>query len=373
MAWWVRVVSSTDAALSAEDLAELEHTLEHFNANHADTVLLLARFGAGCGDAVTADAAAVDAFGVDLDVETSGGAERARLRFDEPATSTEAVVAAVLGKIADCRAVAGDTMPETSMEHELRVNPTLPTHVTSVETVTDLTPNLRQLTLRGGLERFRPLGGDHFAYLMVPSERMGGRFRPGFSIGDVGSLPPDDRPIGAYYTIRRWDEDSRTITLWVVLHGHDEGVAGWSARCRPGDEVALWGPRVSLSISEPVGDHLLVTDETGFGAVASLIDQIGTAGRVSVIAETIDASHTIELSDGDLRSMTWCFRDGDEPGTTGRLLDAVLGASFDPATTTVFVAGESREVTAIRKHLRNRLQMPSDRVHCTGYWRRAAT
>jgi NADPH-dependent ferric siderophore reductase len=52
------------------------------------------------------------------------------------------------------------------------------------------------------------------------------------------------------------------------------------------------------------------------------------------------------------------------------LLDAVLGASFDPATTTVFAAGESREVTAIRKHLRKRLQMPPDRVHCTGYWRR---
>jgi NADPH-dependent ferric siderophore reductase len=366
-------VSSTDAVLSAEDLAELEHTLEHLNANHADTVLLLARIGAGCVAAVTADAAAVDASGVDLDVQTAGGTERTRLRFDEPATTAGAVWTAVLGKLAESRAVAGDTVPETSMEHELRVNPTLPTYVTSVETVTDLTPNLRQLTLRGGLDGFRPLGGDHFAYLMVPSERMVGRFPPGFSIGDIGSLPPDDRPIGAYYTIRRWDADSRTITLWIVIHGHDEGVAGWSARCRPGDQVAIWGPRGSLSVTEPAGEHLFVTDESGFGAVASLIDQVGEAGRVSVIAETIDTSHAIELSDGVLRSMTWCFRGGEAPGTTGRLLDAVIAASFDPAATTVFAAGESREVTAIRKHLRNRLRMPPERVHCTGYWRRAVT
>jgi NADPH-dependent ferric siderophore reductase len=88
---------------------------------------------------------------------------------------------------------------------------------------------------------------------------------------------------------------------------------------------------------------------------------------------TADAAHAIELSDGVLRSMTWCFRGGEAPGTTGRLLDAVIAASFDPATTTVFAAGESREVTAIRKHLRNRLRMPPERVHCTGYWRSAVT
>lgn len=366
-------MSQTDTIFTADELDELGLTIEHINAGHTDTVLLVARFRADCRDAHAADITAIDAFGVSFRVESGQGTTTTRLWFDEPATSVTAAREALRRAIVDARDVAGDSVPETSMEHEIRVNPTLRTYLSAVEAVTSLTPNLFEVTLRGGLDEFRSLGGDQFAYLMVPSETMVDGLPAGFSMSDLGTLPPDEQPLGAYYTIRRWDAESRTITLWAVRHGHESGVAGWLERCRPGDQAALWGPRVSLSIGEPAGDYLFVADESGFAAVAALVEQVGASGRVSVIAETVDVAHAMALASSGIDSMTWCFRGTDEPGTTGRLLDAVVEASFDPSTTTVFAAGESREVTAIRKHLRHGLRMPPDRVFCTGYWRRSAT
>ena len=51
-------------------------TVEHFNANHADTVLLLARYVAGAAEASDAEAIAVDTLGVDLEVRVGAVSRR---------------------------------------------------------------------------------------------------------------------------------------------------------------------------------------------------------------------------------------------------------------------------------------------------------
>ena len=60
------------AELDAELSTALDETLEHLNANHADTVLLIARYAAGCLEAEEAELAGIDSSGVDFDVVLGG-------------------------------------------------------------------------------------------------------------------------------------------------------------------------------------------------------------------------------------------------------------------------------------------------------------
>lgn len=360
-------------SLSIEDQTELEETLEHFNAHYSDTVLLLARYGAGQVDATDANAVSVDSHGLNLECEGPTGTEKVKLIFDRPAASAADVQMALYSKLLESRTAAGDQVPETAMEREMRISPTLPTFVTSVLSVKDLSPNIREITLEGGLEDFEPLGGDSFIYLILPTTGMSGHFPDGFSMNDYQATPPDEQVGGAYYSIRAWNPADQTIAVWIVLHGSEGGVGGWVKTCKPGDEVAIWGPRSALFIDSPSGSYLFLTDESGLAAVASLIEQVLASddqARISVIAETIDQQHAIPLPEGANVDLTWLYRGTDRAGTGGRTLEAVQALQLDPSSITVFGAGESREMTTVRKYLRAEKKLSSDQVHLTGYWRR---
>ncbi len=244
----------------------------------------------------------------------------------------------------------------------------LTTFVTSVAEVRDLTPNLREIVLSGGLESFSSLGGDQFVYLMVP--RPGGTEIPdGSTMAALQSAEPDDAPLAAYYTVRAWDEVRHRITLWAVLHGHDGGVGGWAERCGVGDRVAFWGPREGFGATHGAQSYLFVADESGLAAVAALIDALPADVRVRVIAETVDADHELRFDRDDVE-VTWLHRGTDRPGTGSRLLDQVRAAVTDGDRLIAFGAAESRQITAVRKYLRHELGMPASTVSMTGYWRR---
>lgn len=367
-------MSST--ALAEDVLVQLDATLEHFNGNHADTLLLLARFAAGCPEADDAEAVAIDAAGIDLAVRVHGERRRARLDFPSTVATLADVQAQFFGRLDEARATAGSSIPLTSLERELDSTATLPTFITGVAEVRSLTPNLREVVFAGGLDAFEPVGADQFLYLMVP--RPGAEPIPADHTMAVqmeaAAADPDDAPFGAYYTVRSWDADARRLTMWMVLHEHGAGVGAWAAGCEPGDRVAMWGPREGMGARADARSHLLVADESGVAAVAAIVDELPADARGHVIVETVDADHVVDLPIRPDLQVTWLFRGVDEPGTVNRLLDAVRSLDLDPGDVTdglvAFGAAESRQVTAIRKHLRTELGMSAQDVYMTGYWRR---
>lgn len=357
--------------LAPEVAAEIDLTIEHFNANHADTVLFVARHLGGCIDADDAEIASVDSTGAEVDVVVEGTPSRVTLGFEAPATTVADVRARMMATITRARAAAGPDVPSTSIERELATVPTLPTFVTSVDEVRDLTPNLREIVLAGGLEAFPSDGGDQFVYLMVP--RMGGPEIPdGYTMADLRVADPDDAPLAAYYTVRSWDPVGHRMTLWAVLHGHDEGVGGWAARCEVGDRVACWGPREGFGTGQDARSHLFVVDESGLAAAAALIDELPPTAPVRVIAETVDADHELRFDRDDI-DVSWLHRGDEAAGVGTRLLDEVRATVTDGEGLVAFGAAESRQITAVRKHLRRELGMPATAVSMTGYWRRTAS
>ncbi len=359
--------------LTEAALAEIGETIEHLNANHADSVLFVARYGAGCPDAQDAEITVVDAHGVEFALGDAGGS--VRIDFADPIVSRLDLQVQMFSVLATAREQVGDSVGLTSLEVELATNPTLPTFIVEVAEVRELNASLLEIDLRGGLEGFTSVGGDQFVYLMVPQ-------------GD-GEVIPDDwtmakyresgfeAPIyGAYYTVRAWDPSTSTMTIWLARHDHPTGVAAWFGTCVAGDRLALWGPRhgfgremPGLVEADPAAQALFVSDESGIAAVAVLLEELDERVPVQVIAEAVGPAHRPVLPQRDRLDVTWIDRGDGEPGSPTALLEAVAAADIDVEHTFAFGAGESKCVSAIRRHLRREVGLPAVRVHMIGYWR----
>jgi NADPH-dependent ferric siderophore reductase len=99
--------------------------------------------------------------------------------------------------------------------------------------------------------------------------------------------------------------------------------------------------------------------------VAAILESTELPARV--IVETYDPDHVVDLD----APADWLFRGEDPPGTGGRLPAAIEALYVEATGTYFFGAGESREMTAIRRHLRQGRGLPREQVQTSAYWRRA--
>lgn len=365
--------ADTVLATSAAAIPDVDEFVEHLNADHADTIRFLVRHIAACHEPVHAEVTEIGQFGVDVDVDTHLAPTRVHLPFPTPVSDLTGAHQQLRALLVTARERAGDAEPLTSVERETSSTRDLPTLVTHVAAVTDRSPNLREVVLHGGLEEFVSRGGDQFVYLMVRRDPRG-NVPADHTITAQLAGDPDSRPIAAYYTVRSWDAQTQRLTLWLARHGHHTSVGEWAGRCEIGERVALWGPRRGRTIRTDATSYLFVTDETGLGAVAALLDELPPETPALVLAETADHEHVVELPPGPNTTVTWHFREGDAPGTSTRLLCAVQELDLRetrPHDLVAFGAGEARQIAALRRHLRRDVGMPPANVVLTGYWRRS--
>lgn len=250
----------------------------------------------------------------------------------------------------------------------------LRTFVTSVAAVADVHPHLRRITFAGGdLDTFAPVGPDTFLYVLLPPPgRTELTVDQSFSWEAYFQAPVEERPGGAYYTVRRWDPAAGELEMLFVLHTPAGSASEWAVRARPGDPVALWGPRTAYHPPAGTGRYLLVADETGLPAVAAIIEGLDPGVPVRVLAEVADAASRQELPERDGVEVTWLHRDGAPAGTTTLLADAATALGPTGADTYVWGGGESRAMTAVRKHVRHQWSLPRESVSLVAYWRHAA-
>jgi NADPH-dependent ferric siderophore reductase len=154
------------------------------------------------------------------------------------------LVVAAFGLVFRARAESGEA-GSTSAEDSWAVISSQRTFFTSVQAVEDIHPHLRRITLGGDdLEKFEPLGPDTFFYVVLPPPgRNQLTFEGAFSWEAAQKMAPDVRPVGAFYTVRAWRPDGHQIDILCVLHGDAGPASARAARAKPGDPVALWGPR----------------------------------------------------------------------------------------------------------------------------------
>ena len=205
-----------------------------------------------------------------------------------------------------------------------------------------LSPHLLRLTLAGdGLAGFESTGiPDEWVGLIVP-----GQFQ------------------SRYYTVRSWD--GRELVLDVVVH--EVGlVTEWATRDCVGDQVTVTEPRGSFAMPAGAEWLLLVGDLTAMPAMARIAETM--LDRTEPVETRIWAEVPDDLA-GYLPEgpdVTWL----DPPGEAQSALAAVVESiDWPPGDGYFWMAGESAQMRAIRKHLMRERQLPSAAYDVMGYWR----
>jgi NADPH-dependent ferric siderophore reductase len=367
---------STDAAASDPVVALMAETgedmLYRLNEDFADSLLMVGRVLGGHASATRTTIVSMDARGVDAVATTPEGEHAVRVDFAEPVTDGDQLTSALLEIVVRARELSGEdgeSSAESAMEQLSRIR----TFLTQVAAVRDVTPHLREITFRGGdLATFEPLGPDTFLYLLLPPP---GRSEVGidqsFTWEAHALMAPEDQPRGGYYTLRRWRPEVAELDIWMVLHGDAGYASAWAARAQVGDQVALWGPRTAYGPPEGTDHLLLVADETGLPAVAVILEQLPVGVSATVVAEADDAEDRPPLPEAPGAQVHWVYRHGAEAGTTTLLADAVRALPALPGTPYVWGGGESRTMTAVRRHVRDERGLDREQVSLVAYWRHA--
>jgi NADPH-dependent ferric siderophore reductase len=173
----------------------------------------------------------------------------------------------------------------------------------------------------------------------------------------VGLVAPGQFQV-RYYTVRSVDGDD--VTIDVVIH--EVGlVTEWASREIVGDRVVVTAPQSSFSPPADAEWLLLVGDLTAMPAMYRVASTTSLPTRIW--AEVPDDLPGYLPDSADV---TWLT-----PPAEGRSKLAAVVEQIDwPAGDGYFwMAGESAQMRAIRKHLMRERRLPNSAYDVMGYWR----
>jgi len=162
-----------------------------------------------------------------------------------------------------------------------------------------------------------------------------------------------------YYTVRSYAGSE--LVLDVVLH--DVGlVTEWVVRddC-VGSTVTVSEPKGSYALPEGARWQLLVGDLTGLPAMARIAEASGLPTRIWAEVPDVLPSYLPASAEA-----TWLESPADG---SSRLAEVVESIDWPPGEGYFWMAGESAQMRAIRKHLMRERRLPATAYDVMGYWR----
>jgi NADPH-dependent ferric siderophore reductase len=227
---------------------------------------------------------------------------------------------------------------------------------------TALTPSAVRVTFAGdALERFASGGRDQRFKLFFPA--------PGQSAAIVPRdddwyprwrrLNPATRGIMRTYTVAAARDGEFDVDF--ALHPGGGPAIRWATDVSVGDRLLVLGPTVpdngGVDFQPPPGTEwvLLAGDETAVPALDAIRSFVGADLPVHAFIAAAPSRCTAGVH------------------CPSGLVAPVRSAELPPGVPYAFIAGESGEVRALRRHLVQERGFDKRRVTFTGYWRRGAT
>ncbi|KKC35880.1 FAD-binding protein [Devosia epidermidihirudinis] len=234
-----------------------------------------------------------------------------------------------------------------------------------VTAVTDITPLMRRISLKGDMEGFASPGhADHIKAFFFP-EGVEPKIVP---IGQRGAeFAEGERPEMRDYTPRYWDIAAGTIDLDFVLHG-DGPASTWAAQAEAGQKLVIGGPRGSLVTPAAFDWYLLAGDETALPALGRRIEELPAGSRVIAVIEVDSAAEEQRFETKTELTLIYVHRNGQPAGTTDLLLNAIKAQAFPGGEAYAYIAGESTISKSIRAYLETERGFNPEYIKAAGYW-----
>ena len=221
-------------------------------------------------------------------------------------------------------------------------------YVADVLSREQLTPHLLRLTLGGpGLAEFSSTGvPDEWVGLVVP-----GQFQ------------------SRYYTVRSWTGSELVIDVVVHQVGLVTEWATGKAGDPVGQQVTITEPKGSFDLPADAQWLLLVGDLTAMPAMARIAETHAATIPTTIHAEVPDDPATLATYLPESADVTWMDQPADGQS---RLADVVESLRWPEGFGYFWMAGESAQMRAIRKHVMRERKLPSTHYDVMGYWRAVA-
>lgn len=175
----------------------------------------------------------------------------------------------------------------------------------------------------------------------------------------VGLVVPGQFQV-RYYTVRSWD--GTEMVLDVVVH--DVGlVTEWARGDCVGETVTITEAKASFAMPAGAQWVLLVGDLTALPAMARIAESVDVPTRIWAEVPD-DLAGYLPAS----RDVTWL----DTPHGDSALAETVEGIAWPEGPGYFWMAGESAQMRAIRKHLMRVRKLSSSDYDVMGYWRSTA-
>jgi NADPH-dependent ferric siderophore reductase len=237
--------------------------------------------------------------------------------------------------------------------------PQRPMFVT-VTAVRRLSERMARITLTGDeVAEFDYAGPDHLARVFFP---VAEDFRLPVTQDwwpELQAMPAERRPVLRNYTVRRIDHARRELDIDFVLHGDSGPASAWACAAKPGDRIGVLSDGAEY---EP-GDadwQLIIGDEAALPAVAAILETLRTPAHV--LLEVADKLDILDLA----APATWLYRSGERGAG---ILEALHDMTFPEGKPYVWVAGESKVATTVRRYLVNERSIDKKQIYFCGYWR----
>jgi NADPH-dependent ferric siderophore reductase len=227
------------------------------------------------------------------------------------------------------------------VRHELRRRSLM------VESVTDITPGMRRIVLKGeDLADFTSLAPDDHIKVIVP--------------GIDGAEKRRD------YTPRRYDNAARSLTIDFALHEAGP-VTQWAIDARAGTPLEIGGPRGSAVVAAAVKRWLLIGDETALPAIGRRIEESGNDVTIATVVAVADPREQQSFETAATLTTRWVYRPLSDAMNAEPLIAALAGLDIIPQTF-VWIAAEASVVRAIRAYLVEERSYPLSWIKASGYW-----
>ncbi len=225
----------------------------------------------------------------------------------------------------------------------------------TVTAATQLTPNMRRLTLQG----------EELA--SFPEDAAGAYFKLTF--------PSDDpeRPILRTYTVAQYRPEQREIDVDFMLHANPDGTANgvaapWSLQAEPGDRMSIFGPGPATFINTEADWYLLAADMTALPALTANLDRLPADAKGYVVVEILsdEDKQALPLPDG----MTLIWVVNPHPGSDeSPLNDAIRELAWLAGQAAVWAACEFKTMKKLRSYFREDRAIEKSHLYISSYWK----
>ncbi|TQV87102.1 siderophore-interacting protein [Aliikangiella coralliicola] len=249
-----------------------------------------------------------------------------------------------------------------------------------VEQIVNISPRLRRLRLTGEQLKDYPkdIPAAHIK-IFLPLE---GQVKPVLpTMGQKGIEWPDKsiRPMTRTYSVRGFYPEDMILDIDFALHGDEGPASRFALNAKRGDYIGVSSPGGPYPMLPDAEQFVFAGDITAIPAISALLETLPSSATGHAFLEVPCVTDIHELQHPPQLKIHWLVR---QPGPSP-LLNALktIGWSqadplVEPAVTQsnsddvfFWVGGENDAVLAIRKYLKEELQIHRKQIYAVPYWK----